>query len=271
MDLGERIYRLRTERNMSQGDLAEALDVSRQSISKWENNSAVPELDKLVKLSALFGVTLDELVKGEKPAEEPKAEPAPQVVTVIQRGSLPPRKIAGIVLFCMAFVVLLVCMVLGGFLEGLIFSIPFLMCGAVCFLVSRYPGLYCAWTICFLTLAFLSYATSINWRLIFLTLQFEESWNYTRLIAAWVVFLLMLLLILWTVMAYRKDPVELSRKNCLLFIGGLIAYLVLKLPISLGINWYWLMVPLDMVRMILFTALLSVVVRWIGQKKVKNS
>ena len=36
MNLGETIYRLRTERNMSQGDLAEALEVSRQSISKWE-------------------------------------------------------------------------------------------------------------------------------------------------------------------------------------------------------------------------------------------
>ena len=50
MNLGERIYRLRTERNMSQGDLAEALEVSRQSVSKWENNSAVPELDKLVRM-----------------------------------------------------------------------------------------------------------------------------------------------------------------------------------------------------------------------------
>lgn len=50
MNLGENIYRLRTERNMSQGDFADAMEVSRQSVSKWENNSAVPELEKLVKM-----------------------------------------------------------------------------------------------------------------------------------------------------------------------------------------------------------------------------
>ena len=65
MNLGETIYNLRKEKKLSQGDLAEQLSVSRQSVSKWENNSAVPDLDKLVKLSTIFGVSLDELVKGE--------------------------------------------------------------------------------------------------------------------------------------------------------------------------------------------------------------
>ena len=54
MNLGESIYRLRTERNLSQGDLADALEVSRQSVSKWENNSAVPELEKLIKMAQVF-------------------------------------------------------------------------------------------------------------------------------------------------------------------------------------------------------------------------
>ena len=49
------------QKNMSQSDLAEALEVPRQSISKWETDSSVPELDKLVRLSECFGVTLDEL------------------------------------------------------------------------------------------------------------------------------------------------------------------------------------------------------------------
>ena len=68
MNLGETIYNLRKEKKLSQGDLAEQLSVSRQSVSKWENNSAVPDLDKLVKLSTIFGVSLDELVKGEMQA-----------------------------------------------------------------------------------------------------------------------------------------------------------------------------------------------------------
>lgn len=63
---------------MSQGDLAEALDVSRQSVSKWENNSAVPELDKLIRMSELFSVTLDELVGKNPPAKkDPESAPAP--------------------------------------------------------------------------------------------------------------------------------------------------------------------------------------------------
>lgn len=70
MNLGEMIYRLRTEKQMSQGDLAEMLEVSRQSISKWENNSAVPELDKLIRLSEIFEVSLDELVKGEEKTKD---------------------------------------------------------------------------------------------------------------------------------------------------------------------------------------------------------
>ena len=74
MNFGERIYKLRTEKELSQGDLAEALEVSRQSISKWENGVSVPELEKLVKLSEVFGITLDELVTGK----EGKAQPAPE-------------------------------------------------------------------------------------------------------------------------------------------------------------------------------------------------
>lgn len=67
MNLGESIYKYRTQKNMSQGDLADALDVSRQSVSKWENNSAVPELDKLIKMRELFEISLDELVSGKPP------------------------------------------------------------------------------------------------------------------------------------------------------------------------------------------------------------
>ncbi len=64
MNLGENIHNYRVSSNMSQTDLANALDVSRQSVSKWENNSAQPELDKLCRMSNLFDVTLDELVYG---------------------------------------------------------------------------------------------------------------------------------------------------------------------------------------------------------------
>jgi transcriptional regulator with XRE-family HTH domain len=71
MSLGENIYKHRSARNWSQTDLAEALEVSRQSISKWENNMATPDLDKVIRMGQIFGVTLDELVF-DKPAAVPE-------------------------------------------------------------------------------------------------------------------------------------------------------------------------------------------------------
>ena len=69
MELNERLYELRKNNNWSQEELAEKLDVSRQTISKWESNKAIPELEKLIKLSEIYNITLDELVKGEIPED----------------------------------------------------------------------------------------------------------------------------------------------------------------------------------------------------------
>ena len=141
MNLGENIYRLRTERNMSQGDLADALEVSRQSVSKWENNNAVPDLDKLVKMAELFGVSLDVLVKGGN-AEQPSA----QQTAAESRTSLSTQKIIGIILLC--FGLLLVLMLLWGasisaITTWLLLALPFIACGIICLRVKEQAGLYC--------------------------------------------------------------------------------------------------------------------------------
>lgn len=82
MTLGEKIYKLRTERSLSQEAFGESLGVSRQSVSKWETDQSVPELDKIVAISELFGVTTDYLLKEkedeinrtiDKAADETKA------------------------------------------------------------------------------------------------------------------------------------------------------------------------------------------------------
>ena len=67
MTLGQKINQLRLEHNLSQNDLADMLNVSRQSISKWETDGSVPDLDNLIKLSQIFHVTLDELVLNKTP------------------------------------------------------------------------------------------------------------------------------------------------------------------------------------------------------------
>lgn len=63
--LGQNIYRLRSEKQLSQEELAGLAGVSRQSVSKWETGTAVPELDKLQRLCEIFGVSLDCLVNGD--------------------------------------------------------------------------------------------------------------------------------------------------------------------------------------------------------------
>lgn len=63
MNLSSNIQRLRRGNDMSQEQLADVLDVSRQAVSRWESGDSVPEIDKLMRLSELFGVSMDELVQ----------------------------------------------------------------------------------------------------------------------------------------------------------------------------------------------------------------
>ncbi len=63
MKFHEKLQKLRKEKGMSQESLAEILNVSRQAISKWESGQSYPEMDKLIALSEMFSITLDNLVK----------------------------------------------------------------------------------------------------------------------------------------------------------------------------------------------------------------
>ena len=66
MTLGQRIQALRKEKGLSQEALGEALGVSRQAVSQWEADASLPELDKLVGLSRLFGLPLGDLLQLEE-------------------------------------------------------------------------------------------------------------------------------------------------------------------------------------------------------------
>lgn len=63
----EQLKHFRSQKGLSQDDLAEKVFLSRQAISRWENGETSPDLDTLVKLASIFEVTLDELVTGVKP------------------------------------------------------------------------------------------------------------------------------------------------------------------------------------------------------------
>lgn len=72
MSFGENLLSLRKRKSISQDELGGQLNVSRQTISKWELNETTPEMEKLILLSEFFNVSIDELVKGENP--QPKIE-----------------------------------------------------------------------------------------------------------------------------------------------------------------------------------------------------
>lgn len=65
MDLGENLYNLRKKKNLSQEEVAEKLNVTRQTISKWETGESKPDFDKIIPICNLYDITSDELLKGE--------------------------------------------------------------------------------------------------------------------------------------------------------------------------------------------------------------
>ena len=74
IETANRLLQYRKKHNLSQEELANKIGVSRQAVSKWERAEASPDTDNLILLAEIYGVSLDELLKGES-AESAKAEP----------------------------------------------------------------------------------------------------------------------------------------------------------------------------------------------------
>lgn len=90
MELKEKLVDLRKEKGLSQAELAEAINVSRQAISRWEVGSAIPSADNLMWLSKFYEVSMDELMdiscddgqekSQEKPSVKSKAGVSPKIL-----------------------------------------------------------------------------------------------------------------------------------------------------------------------------------------------
>ncbi len=74
LETANRLYELRKKNNLSQEELAEKLGVSRQAVSKWERSEASPDTDNLIALAKIYGLSLDELIYGEKEDKENEEE-----------------------------------------------------------------------------------------------------------------------------------------------------------------------------------------------------
>ena len=86
MTFGEKLQKLRTRAGLSQDQLAKLLDVSRQAVSKWERNEAMPEVEKLVRISRQFGVSTDYLLLEELEEPETANTTAPAAGLVPEQG-----------------------------------------------------------------------------------------------------------------------------------------------------------------------------------------
>lgn len=69
MEFNNKLYELRKQKGLSQEELASRLNVSRQTVSKWEVGDSTPDMEKLIAMSDLFGVSLDELVLDKAPTQ----------------------------------------------------------------------------------------------------------------------------------------------------------------------------------------------------------
>ena len=148
MTLGERIAYYRGALGLSQGELAEKLGVSRQAVSKWETDAGLPDLDRLIALSGLYNITLDELVQGAAPspapadgaqaaAFPPEASPA-AAEKPAEKPASGGQKTVGYILLGVG----LLCAVLALFLNWALL-IPagyLLICAVLCLTLRRYAG-----------------------------------------------------------------------------------------------------------------------------------
>lgn len=207
MTLGEKISKLRTTNKMSQGDLAEKLNVSRQSISKWETNASVPELDKLIQLCDLFGISLDELVRsdnleaGDDRAEDVPPSPPQQTQNVIQH-SLTTQKIVGFILLALGLLCCLMALFAGSGL--LIIGGYIIFCSILCLLIKRYAGLIIGWITMIQAIVLTPFFTGVRIFSVFNPGYYKYGLGINQIISI-VMWLLVAFLIFFTAKAIWKQ------------------------------------------------------------------
>ncbi len=224
MALGEKIYKLRTQHNLSQGDLANELNVSRQSISKWENGNSTPDLEKIIKLADIFNVSLDELIKNEEKEETIVNKPEQSPLT---QTNAREKKI-GKGLLITGVISIFVFLLLGLGITGFFIAIPIFACSIIYYKAKSNHFLYCLWAIIPLADLFIRYATGISWPAIRQTLIWQESWNYGRLAIAWGQFLVILFLVIFSIIKLSKKPNEINKQFKKNFAASVIGFAMIE-------------------------------------------
>lgn len=130
MNIADKILKLRKEKGLSQEALAEALGVSRQSVSKWESGAALPDTDKIIAMSELFGVSTDYILKNDPsenfiPTENEPVAPLPteEIKPAKKKNKNPKGRkiikiIAAVLALCIAVTAVAIPVYYGGIREA---------------------------------------------------------------------------------------------------------------------------------------------------------
>ena len=126
MSLGERLYELRKNKKLSQEEVADQLNVTRQTVSKWETDESKPDFDKIIPICELFGIDSKELLTGEK--ELTKAETETKENKEIKKKKAAIISVS-ILLYFVAIVWIIVSEATFNLNDGLVVGVFLLICG----------------------------------------------------------------------------------------------------------------------------------------------
>ncbi len=214
-DLGTRIRENRERCGLSQLEFSELIDVSHQAVSKWENGTAIPELLKLVRMSDIFGISLDSLVTGIQSESSGKdlKEVSSECSKTTKKKENSIGKIVMGVFFLTVGTLLSLFFVFSAPIFGLLLFLPFALCSFFCLKQLRYAWLWCGecWFVFFT--AYLCYGTGISYESIFdpliYNLEYSNEWYP---ISAWAQLLLLIFFVFMTVYAFRGSEFNYSKR-----------------------------------------------------------
>lgn len=213
MSIGTKIHELRTIKRLSQGDLADVLDVSRQSVSKWETDTSIPDLDKLIKLCDVFGISLDELT--ERQSGNPEASTAMKQPEI--RKELPgissTQKIMGILLLVLSLFLGILAVLFGGGASLILFfpiSLALFTCGMICLLIRQAAFYWCIWAVFSVALY-----------------SFPKLVGISSLTVLGIIELIIMLVMgLFSAFIYREKVLSISRRKSLLLVFAWVLLIV---------------------------------------------
>lgn len=200
MKLGEKITALRKKKGLSQDALAHALNVSRQSISKWETGASTPELEKLIAICDLFQISLDELVRSNPSAGNTDRLPEQDTAQPVQ--TTPEyQQIIGYILLTIGILGIILDIILMQKIPML--GLILVIYGTICILVKQHAGLIIGWITMLPILFFHRSFTGIRLFSI-LNPSYYQNVAPGNYILAWIIWALLALLIWRTIYALRS-------------------------------------------------------------------